>query len=297
MIQVYKGVGLILQSPSKVNVGLRVVGRRPDGYHLLESLFWPVDLSDEIEILREKKSSVSISWTEGAPIKSNLPETNQDSVSKMLLANPEIGNWKIKIRKRIPIGAGLGGSSSNAGTVLKFLVDEKRITAEQASKIALSIGADVPFFLNPAPTWIKGIGEIRTPIDLESRDSRLIFHLILLSEPCITKDIFCAFRNSGAPFSDSTNVPQRWNTDSLNSYFSNTGNDLERHAIQSVPLIAKVLDYLRSFGFPYVGLSGSGSTCFAVSNTDADRETISKDLQHFCRKYKCSYIEANTFGA
>ena len=113
---------LMLKSPAKVNLGLQIVGRRSDGYHLLESLFWPLNFCDDIEIEPAPSNSVELLWTSDAPVPfPSLLQNEGNLVGKLMLGhfgwkpkNP----WRIVIRKRIPLGGGLGGLSSNVGTVL-----------------------------------------------------------------------------------------------------------------------------------------------------------------------------------
>lgn len=152
-----------LRSPAKINVGLKIVGRRADGYHLIESLFWPLDFADEILFSESAAPAVDMKWTQDVSCDHtptpSLPESKDNlAMEAWQRANPSTSK-RISIQKRIPMGAGLGGGSSNAGTVLRYLVGNSLLSCEAAQRIAPQLGADVPFFLNPKPALVTGIGE------------------------------------------------------------------------------------------------------------------------------------------
>ena len=111
-----------MDSPAKLNLGLRIIGRRPDGYHHLESLFWPIDLADDLIVNEEEGEQSTIIWAEDAPMPvGNLPGPEQNLARRALSSTG--GRGGVSIRKRIPLGAGLGGGSSNAATVLRYFRD------------------------------------------------------------------------------------------------------------------------------------------------------------------------------
>lgn len=288
-------VGSKVLSPAKLNLGLRVVGRREDGYHLLESLFWPIDLVDEIFLEPCNNNEVTMEWHPEAPSKTVLPSQENNTIFRLLSGIPKVGKWKVHVKKRIPVGGGLGGSSSNAGTVLREFVKRGLLTLEEASTLALKTGADVPFFLDPVPTWVTGVGEERRRIEFSPEALALQFHLVFFSEPCITSEVFGAYRKSNAKFSLKSDGVSQGSFKSLKKFLSGTANDLEGGVCATRQDIAKALDYLKSLNFLYVGMSGSGSTCFGVSVGDAVGNNISKDLQQFCRKSNCRSIKVNTF--
>ncbi len=153
-------------APAKVNLHLRIVGRRPDGYHLLDSLMVPVTLCDELAI-EASRSQPEIAVTCDDP---TLPgdKTNLAYKAAALLCRETGTQAKISIalRKRISAGAGLGGGSSDAAAVLKGLnvLLSLRLSEEQLCSLGAHLGADVPFFISCCPAKVEGIGEILTAV-------------------------------------------------------------------------------------------------------------------------------------
>ena len=143
---------------AKVNFGLRVIGKRPDGFHNIETVFYRINLYDELSVFTDN----SISLTCSTP---SLPTNNDNLCWKAieLLQNELQTNSgaKIHIEKKIPVGAGLGGGSSDAAAVLKVLpaLWNKKIEQPVLEKLALQLGSDVPFFLQSQPAYAEGRGE------------------------------------------------------------------------------------------------------------------------------------------
>lgn len=279
-----------LLSPSKLNLGLRIVGRRPNGFHELESLFWPIDLTDEIVFSRAEKLSVEMHWNGDAPVVSDLPDEKDNLVWKILTEElpSDAEKWKVQIRKRIPIGGGLGGGSSNAGTVLRWL--GKREKPERW-------GADIPFFLNPTPSWVSGIGEKITALLYEPALLDQMWFLILVPPfGCPTPEVFTSLRrNPTFSFSPrEANPPSRLDQKWLEEDLPNLKNDLLETVAKNHPLIREILDRLSATGPMLASLSGSGSTCFGIYNSQNAREKAAQDLEPFCRKTHCQVLAATT---
>ena len=157
-------------APAKVNLGLRVVGLRDDGYHLLESLFVPLDLMDRVRVSVESSPRVEVGLQlTGATV--DLPAAHENlavqAARACLGATGQTARVEIALDKRIPIGAGLGGGSSDAAAALRALdaIFANAIARRDLAALALRLGADVPFFLDPRPAWVTGIGERIEPID------------------------------------------------------------------------------------------------------------------------------------
>ena len=177
----------VYSAPAKLNFGLRVLGRRDDGYHVLESVFVPIELGDEVEIDFDGLSPAGAGASSPAPDElqvdfeavcdDGLPGSKElgspgDNLvvraARAYLALAGLsGRVGIRLRKSIPVGAGLGGGSSDAGAVLRALsrAFPGRVPDEEQLDLATGLGADVPFFLRPAPSLIGGIGEEITPLD------------------------------------------------------------------------------------------------------------------------------------
>lgn len=166
---------VVLRAPAKVNLGLRIVGVRKDGFHEIQSLFAPINLYDDIVIAPgtgKVESCVTYVTTNNTPL-----HYKNDTVSRALqvlkTAKISFPPLDIKITKRIPSGGGLGGGSSDAAIVLKFLFERYAPVAADSqidnglSQLALKIGSDVPFFSGKGAALVSGVGERLNPIRLE----------------------------------------------------------------------------------------------------------------------------------
>ena len=160
------GPSFHLDAPAKVNLGLRIRGRRADGYHLIESLFAPLDLADTVALRVEEADAPEVSLqVEGGEI--SVPTGPENLVWRAARAFLEAAELAARVEiglvKRTPAAAGLGGGSSDAAAVLRGLVRAFPDALEPAAleALGLSLGADVPFFLNPEPAWVTGVGEQR----------------------------------------------------------------------------------------------------------------------------------------
>lgn len=150
---------------AKINIGLHIVGKRPDGFHNLETIFHRINLFDDISVV--KSDTISVMSTNPT-----VPSDNTNLCWKAVEYTKEVLGLKngaaISIAKAIPVGAGLGGGSSDAATVLKMLPELWGVSVEPAvlSQIAVRIGSDVPYFLTDATAYAEGRGEILQPIHL-----------------------------------------------------------------------------------------------------------------------------------
>jgi len=280
-----------LLAPAKVNLGLRVVGRRPDGYHLLESVFVPIDLADQlaVAIAPARAASVRLELEDPDGILADATSAADNLATRAargFLAAADIGaRVCVRLRKRVPAGAGLGGGSSDAGTVLQALRQEWPEALGQAElvELALRLGADVPFFLDPQPAWVSGIGERITPL---FEFPRLVFLLVTPSPPLATADVFRRFaaRNSDAltPRSPVRSMPASENRGHALAALLRSGsggdlgallaNDLEEVASELRPEIRELGGKLRVRGARWASLSGSGPTVFGIFPGRAEAE-------------------------
>ena len=247
---------------AKVNLWLKIVGRRADGYHLLESLVAFADLADAVEAVPSDGLSLQI----GGPQSAALSAESDNLVLKAarLLAgraglSPRAA---LHLTKNIPVAAGLGGGSADAAAALAELVELWRIAlpAEELFDLASALGADVPMCLAGRPALASGVGERLAPTP------PLPACAILLVNPGValpTAEVFAA-RQGG--FSAPAVTMRRWvDLDDFARMLAAHGNDLEAPAIALRPIVADVLAALRtSAGVRYAAMSGSGATCFAL---------------------------------
>lgn len=288
-----------LFSPAKINLGLSIVGRREDGFHLLESLFWPITFGDTIEVT-PGTGRVHLTWAKDSLYnESALPGEEDNIVTKVLRTLPKLElNYDITIKKRIPLGGGMGGGSSNIGTLLRHLHSQSRLSVEDLPAWSCQFGADIPFFLSSSPAWVTGVGEKVRPLRLLSEELKTLHFLILLFPfGCETKQVFRAYQQSNPKFSPRS-LP--FKNDSLSRetllrYLKEAKNDLESVVSTLYPNIGLALEKLRKSQAIYAGLSGSGSTCYAVFDSMEILKKTTQELHSFFRTYNCKSILAETF--
>ncbi len=261
-----------IDTPAKINLFLRITGRRADGYHELDSVFAPIELFDRVQLEIRPSQSAAIELTcDGAqlPLDSrNLAWRAAESFLKEFGISARV---RIALGKNIPAGAGLGGGSSDAAAVLQLLSSlSGRAGDESLNKIALSLGADVPFFLDPKSSHVTGIGETRLPIPLPQ------FHLVLAVPPIEvpTAKVYAGLKRNrwSGPTPDAHLDVLRRGAVSSDVLV----NDLEASASALFPEITLTRQVLESVSPLAVSMSGSGGTVFAIF-ADATAATAAAD--------------------
>jgi 4-diphosphocytidyl-2-C-methyl-D-erythritol kinase len=250
---------LEIKAPAKINIGLNIVRKREDGYHDLETLFYPLNnLCDAILI--EESNSLEI-LTDSPALKKQEDNLIYKAVK---LLSKEIGNEikvKITLEKNIPIGAGLGGGSSDAAATLKALNElfELKIPKERLLKLALRLGSDVPFFIDAKPAFGFSRGEVLIPFKLK------IPYPILIVYPNIHVSTKEAFGNI------KPQVPKTTIKEIIETYkFSpdvwreKIRNDFEKTVFKVHPLIKGIKELMLSAGALFAQMTGSGSTVYGI---------------------------------
>jgi 4-diphosphocytidyl-2-C-methyl-D-erythritol kinase len=256
-----------LISCAKVNLGLHITGRREDGYHLMETLFYPVKgLFDEIELTPAKGGKCSVEMeglAETVPIEQNLCwKAWNGMAAKAVEAGLDPG-LKIHVKKRIPAGAGLGGGSSNAACVLKGLnkLWNLGIPDAELARAGETLGADIPFFIYNRPLYATGIGTVfeEFPLNLAAMGLRLeVFPLpIHSSTPMAFKGLDIAALPSYIPLKELLKLP-------LDQWQGKVRNDLEGPVFARIPQVAKLKADLIAQGAVFASMSGSGSACLGI---------------------------------
>ena len=246
-----------LTAPAKVNLSLNITGRRDDGYHLLDSIVVFTAFGDQIDLSLASGDSVRVSGPFAASLTAAGDNICLRALSAFREAGGEAGPLAIHIDKQIPVGAGLGGGSSDAAAMLRHLngASAHPLSEERLAAVALSLGADVPVCLAGTAQRMQGIGEILTPLEPPPRG-----HLVLARPDAMlaTGEVFRRWqqaRRAGAA-SDTGSRPDR---------IIAAGNDLEAAATTLVPAIGTVLVSLRDCeGIIAAQMSGSGTACFGL---------------------------------
>jgi len=269
-------VSLALDAPAKVNLGLRIVGRRADGYHELESLFAPIDLCDAIALEVESARAVEVTLAITGDAAGAPPGDDNLAVRAaraFLAKSGTAARVSIGLTKRTPVAAGLGGGSSDAAAVLRGLAQAfpAALPADALEQIALGLGADVPFFLDPRPAWVTGIGERREPV------TGVPSLALLLANPGValaTAEVFRAFDALAKPGAPSAQPPRSLARELADdrALAARLHNDLEAPALRLCPPIARLRAQLSAAGARAVGMSGSGATVYGVFASRAAAE-------------------------
>ena len=243
---------------AKINIGLQIVRKRPDGYHDLQTVFYPTDFFTDY--LRISSSEEEIVFNMES--REDLGDADNNLCVKafrLLQMDYGISHVEIFLRKGIPSGAGLGGGSADAAFTLKMLRDifQLPIDEEKMVDYALQLGSDVPFFLYNKPMYATGRGEVMTPIDLDLSPYRL---------KIVKPDIHISTKEAYAgvtPCESDIFLPEILKNNP-NDWKNLVVNDFEESLFKKVPALKTVKEELYREGALYASMSGSGSAFFGV---------------------------------
>jgi 4-diphosphocytidyl-2-C-methyl-D-erythritol kinase len=273
-------------SPCKVNFLLNILGKRPDGFHELETLFHPVALADQLTFT---KSAAGIHLTCNNP---QLPTDSGNLVyraAESLLTQAKITDGvAIHLEKKVPLAAGLGGGSSNAAQTLLGLNElfGNPLTANDLHPLAAALGSDVPFFLQDRPALGVGRGE---QIESLEHFPSLVGTYIFLHHPGFGISTAWAYKNL-ARFPEALNGRKGRALELVNKLRRSTlaeaaphfYNSLEAPALEKYPILTLFQEHLRENGASVALMSGSGSTTFAIADSRATAEVLSEKFRsHF----------------
>lgn len=284
-------VDMILYPNCKINIGLRIVRKRDDGYHDLETIFVPIyGLHDELEVTGNDEMSAATLLND-ATSSLNGVSFHQDGIAvdcnpednliikcyrSMAAKYPQIGAVSIRFKKNIPFGAGLGGGSSDAAHMALALNElfGLGLSKAQLAEEVRPLGADCPFFIYNTPCYAEGIGDILTPIDLDLKGTRII--LIKPAEGVSTKEAYSGIKPNPLPFDRKT-------------------NDFEATVFPHHPIIADIKKHLLDAGAYYASMSGSGSTVFGLFKNDPEGRTDA-NLALLKQQFASMVLLDDTFG-
>jgi len=253
-------------APAKINLSLKILGRRTDGFHEIETLIVPISLCDEIKIANQARG---IDFQCDEP---SVPKGDENLVVRAAKAffeqTQQKGGVAIELQKKIPHGAGLGGGSSDAAATLLALnqIFEMKLSREELAKLGSTIGSDVPFFLFGSAAMCKGRGEIVAPVKLKEKLS------ILLLKPDFGVSTSWAYSR----WQESRAIPSV--SYAAQEFAGQTFvNDLERPVFEKFVFLAELKMWLlKQAEIGAALMSGSGSTMFAVMRQGADVDVVAK---------------------
>lgn len=260
---------MLLYPNAKINLGLNVVEKRPDGYHNIETVFYPIGLCDVLEVeTSETCTDYSFSST-GIPIDGDPEDNLIVKAYHLLRSGCEFPSVDISLVKQIPFGAGLGGGSSDAAFMLKALnqLFNLKFTPSKLEKLAAKLGADCPVFIKNKPVFATGIGNVFTPIKLSLKGK-----FLLLVKPDI---------HVSTPEAYSLVVPEKPEISlleliqkPLTDWRGLIKNDFEKSVFSKYPEIEKIKNDLYSMGAVYASMSGSGSSVYGIFETAPERNDL-----------------------
>ena len=258
---------------AKINLGLNIVEKRPDGYHNLETVFYPIPVEDalEVNILNESPQKFRLHQA-GLEIAGEAENNLVVKAYKLLDERFNLPPVDIHLFKHIPSGAGLGGGSSDAAYMLKLL-NEKfnlKLSDKNLEEYAARLGADCAFFIRNAPTYAEGIGNIFSPISLSLKG-----YQIVLVKPDIfvsTRDAFAQIKphRQEIPLKEVIKQP-------IEEWKERMVNDFEESVFPQFPAIREIKEKLYEAGAIYAAMTGSGSSVFGLFRPE-DNKSVKEDF-------------------
>ncbi len=248
-----------LKAPAKINLCLQVLGRRGDGFHDILSLLQPLTLCDDLTIQPGHRPGIRL-FCPNSPLP--LDETNLALKAAQVFCKAcglEVG-LELTLHKNIPIAAGLGGGSSDAAAVLKGLnqLFDQPLSSPKLAELALSLGADVPFFLQAKPAWARGAGEILEPVSLPK-----LYYLLI--NPGFAVSTAWAYERLEKPLTSPHPADTiAWPVVQSYADLAPLANDLEPVVAAAWPVIVEMRRKLLAAGAKIVRMTGSGPTIFGL---------------------------------
>ena len=287
---------LVENAPAKVNLTLRVLGRRADGYHEIESLVAFADCGDRLSFAPGGELALAV----GGPRAAQAGEAADNLVLKAARALrariPGVALGAFQLDKNLPVAAGLGGGSADAAAALRLIARANAVARDdpRLTEAARATGADVPVCLDPRPRLMRGIGEqLSEPLVLPP----LAALLVNPSAALATKRVFAGWTPAATPAVpfDLAALAKAATGDQLLQCLKTQPNDLEASAIALVPAIADVLAALRALnGCRLARMSGSGATCFGLFASAAAAQSAAQTLTN---KYPHWWVRACALGS
>jgi 4-diphosphocytidyl-2-C-methyl-D-erythritol kinase len=256
---------MIVFPPCKINLGLHITRKRPDGYHDLETVFYPLALRDALEAIRNESVAGIHFTSSGLPIQGD-PSDNLCVKAYHLLQKdfPDLPGTSMHLHKAIPMGAGLGGGSADGAFALMLLnrLFHLQLSNEQLAGYALQLGSDCPFFIYGNPCFATGRGEIFEPVAIDL--SNYVFIVVAPGIHVSTAEAF-AGNNPSQPAISIKDIirlpPATWKEKLV--------NDFEAHISQKHPAISEIKNELYRTGAVYASMTGSGSCVYGLFDRGA----------------------------
>ncbi len=253
---------MVFFSPCKINLGLHILSKRPDGYHNLETCFYPVPWTDVLEVIPAKEFSFTIT---GRLIEGSTKDNLCVKAYRLMHLNHGIGPVNIHLHKILPTGAGLGGGSSNAAFTLRLLneIFELGLSVETLKLYAARLGSDCAFFIEDKPTLGSGRGDVLHGISISLEKKYLV-----LVKPPVHVSTAEAYSQI-TPQRHEVGIPVILNLD-INQWKNSLVNDFEVSVFKQFPEIGRLKAKLYDLGAIYASMSGSGASVFGIFDKEVN---------------------------
>jgi len=256
---------MVVFPSAKINLGLTITEKRPDGYHNIESCFYPIPLVDALEVIESKELSFTSS---GISIPGNDDNNLCLKAYHLLKEKYNLPSVAIHLHKNIPIGAGLGGGSSDGAFMIKLLNEKFNLgmSNSQMELLASKLGSDCPFFIQNKPVYVEGTGNVFSEISLSLKG-----YYLLLATPQIhvsTAQVYAGI----VPKQSETNLKETLEKFSMVTWGSSVKNDFETSVFKLHPNLSIIKNTLMKAGASYTSMTGSGSAIFGLFKTEPEIE-------------------------
>jgi 4-diphosphocytidyl-2-C-methyl-D-erythritol kinase len=264
---------MIVFPNAKVNIGLNITGRRPDGYHNLETIFYPLMIKDALEIIESKHLSFQSS---GIAIPGDSQHNLCLKAYHLIKKDFDIPPVHIHLHKHIPIGAGLGGGSADAAFFIKLInhTFSLKLTAEAMMDYARQLGADCAFFINNEPVFAYDKGDRFEDVKVNLSAYKLV--LVMPPVHVSTAEAYGGIKPVPVQISLKELIKQP-----IEHWKNNIKNDFEPHIFEAYPVIGRVKETLYNAGALYASMSGSGASVFGIFKSVPDLTMLEKDNRIF----------------
>jgi 4-diphosphocytidyl-2-C-methyl-D-erythritol kinase len=268
-------------APAKVNLTLRVLGRRADGYHELESLVAFADVADRLALTPGRTLALEVRGPNAAQAGADADNLVLKAANALAGLIPGLTLGAFALEKKLPVAAGIGGGSTDAAAALRLLARANNLAGDdpRVYAAARATGADVPVCLDPRTRLMRGIGEkLSAPLKLP----RLAAVLVNPGVAVATKDVFAGWKPVAGPGAslDAAALAQLADPGQFLQFLQSQANDLETPAVALAPVIAEALAALHVLpGCAVARMSGSGATCFALMSSAPAAAAAAKTMQ------------------
>jgi 4-diphosphocytidyl-2-C-methyl-D-erythritol kinase len=286
-----EGDSLTLEAPAKTNLFLEVLGKKANGYHELQSIVVPLSLSDTVTLERTDDGSIETTVeadSSGGAVAFSLPRSADNLTTRAGVALQRAagyaGGARIRLRKRIPVGGGLGGGSSDAAAVLKGLnrLWGVGLSLDRLIGLAATLGSDIPALIHACPVRLEGQGERVTPIPIRRVGAEAEGWLVLVNPgfEVSTEDIYSRYRSPltspPLPYKEMLRAVEEWN---LELAAKGLFNGLQETAFRKYPIIRIMAERLEKAGARGVLLSGSGASVFGLAGCEDDARAVNSRVR------------------